>query len=204
MKKIILIAAVLTAGKLYAQDAPATFLNRKTHHGGYGAFTTNYSKFNGDDAVFVGAYGGWLINHKLLLGLGGQYLITQHDGAGVNPETHTLNKLKMGYGGVVVEYTFFESKAIHFTANTLVGFGVVTNGSRGDDHYETGESWKSSDESGFLAFHPSVNVEVNITDWFRIAAGGGYRLITSADIQNVSNADMSSPTANVTLKFGIF
>ncbi len=61
-----------------------------------------------------------------MLGLGGQYLVTQHDGYGINLETNKENDLKMGYGGLVVEYTFFETKAVHFTANSLGGFGLVT------------------------------------------------------------------------------
>ena len=206
MKKIILFAILLAGGHLYAQDATngKSSFGKKIHHSGYGALTTNYSKFNGDDALFVGAYGGWMINHKLMLGLAGHYLVTQHDGYGFNPETNKMNELKMGYGGLMVEYTFFESKVVHATANTLVGFGAVTNGSQGSYNPATNESWVSSDESGFFALHPSVNVEVSVTDWFRVSAGGGYRLISSSNVAGISDADMSALTANVTLKFGIF
>lgn len=205
MKKIILFTLLLASAQLYAQDASkSTSRFGKLQHSGYGALTTNYSKFNGDDAVFVGAYGGWMINHKLMLGLGGQYLVTQHDGFGFNTETNKENDLKMGYGGLMVEYTFFENKRLHATANTLFGVGFVTNGSHGGYDVETGESWRSTDESGFLAIQPSVNVEYSVTNWFRISAGGGYRLITSADMVSISNAKMSAPPANVTLKFGVF
>lgn len=206
MKKIIVIVAILASVQLYAQDAAKSKspFSGKLQHSGYGALTTNYSKFNGDDAVFVGAYGGWMINHKLMFGLGGQYLITQHDGFGVNPNNNKKNELKMGYGGLVTEYTFFENKRIHATANSLFGVGLVTNGSHGKYNAETGESWRSEDESGFLVVEPSVNVEVSVTKWFRVSAGAGYRLVTSADITGISNADMSSPTANVALKFGVF
>jgi hypothetical protein len=206
MKKIIVIVALLASAQLYAQDATKSTspFSGKIHHSGYGALTTNYSKFNGDDAIFVGAYGGWMINHKLMLGLGGQYLVTKHDGFGVNPTNNKKNELKMGYGGLMAEYTFFENRRIHATANSLFGFGFVTNGSHGGYDAETGETWRSADESGFLVVEPSINVEVSVTKWFRVSAGGGYRLITSADIVGISNADMSSPTANVTLKFGVF
>ena len=206
MKTILLIAVLFVSLKLSAQEniqsKPPE--GRKLHHSGYGALTTNYSKFNGENAMFVGAYGGWLINHKLMLGLAGQYLVTQHDGFGFNQETNKRNELKMGYGGLMVEYTFLEKRKIHATANSIVGFGVITNGSNGGYDPETGESWRSVDESGFLAFHPSVNVELDVTRWFRVSAGGGYRIIASSNIKNLSDADLSSPTANVTLKFGIF
>jgi hypothetical protein len=206
MKKIILLVALFATVQVYAQESTRnkTTFGGKLHHSGYGAVTTTYSKFNGDNALFVGAYGGWMINHKLMLGMGGQYLVTHHDGFGMNAETNRPNELKMGYGGLMVEYTFFENKVVHATANTLVGFGIVTNGSNARYNDENGDSWRSSDESGFFALQPSVNVEVSVTEWFRIAAGGGYRLIRSADIEGISNSKMSAPTASITLKFGVF
>ena len=206
MKQLFLIAVLFSSVSLYAQNLAESKLQTrgKNTHSGYGALTTNYSKFNGENAMFVGAYGGWLINHKLMLGLAGQYLVTQHDGFGFNTETNKENELKMGYGGLMVEYTFFEKRKIHATANSIIGFGVITNGSDGGYDPETGESWRSVDESGFLAFHPSVNVELDVTKWFRISAGGGYRVIASSNVKGLSDSDLSSPTANVTLKFGVF
>ena len=206
MKKILLIATLFASGQLFAQETTEQGkpFSGKLHHSGYGALTSTYSKFNNEDALFLGAYGGWMLEHKLMLGVGGHYLVTKHNGIGINTETNKRNELKMGYGGLVVEYTFFENKIVHATAKSLVGFGIVTNGSKGRYDEETGESWRSDDESGFFAFEPSINVEVSVTKWFRVSAGGGYRLIRSADIVGLSNSDMSSPTANVTLKFGVF
>lgn len=62
-----------------------------------------------------------MINHKLMLGLAGQYLVTQHDGYGFNVETDKKNELKMGYGGLIVEYTFFENRRVHASANSIIG-----------------------------------------------------------------------------------
>src|SRR5688572_11867470 len=103
MKAIILLITLFASAQLYAQDSAkrSSPFKGKLHSSGYGALTTNYSKFNGEDALFVGAYGGWMINHKLMLGLGGQYLVTQHDGFGINAETNKKNDLKMGYGGLM-------------------------------------------------------------------------------------------------------
>jgi hypothetical protein len=51
-----------------------------------------FTEINGDFANLAGAYGGWLINKKPLLG-GGGYTLT-------NGADHT----KMTYGGFVLEY----------------------------------------------------------------------------------------------------
>src|SRR3712207_7448098 len=51
-------------------------------------------------------------------------------------ETNEQNKLRMGYGGLMVEYTFWGNKAFHIAANGLVGAGGVTNGyeKRSEEH----------------------------------------------------------------------
>ena len=112
MKKIILFALLVTSVTMYAQEKSKRVPSpSKIYSSGYGALSTQYSKFNGEDAAFGGIYGGWMINHKLMIGFGGYTLLTSHDGysmdGGVNPE----NKLKMGYGGLMLEYTFFETEA---------------------------------------------------------------------------------------------
>src|SRR3954451_3376641 len=84
---------------------PETLISDRIHSSGYGGLSTQYSKFNHQDAVFLGAYGGWMINHRFMLGLGGYGLVTSHKGFGINPVINEQNKLRMGYGGLMVEYT---------------------------------------------------------------------------------------------------
>lgn len=102
---------------------PETLVSDKIYSSGYGTLSTQYSKFNRQDAMFLGAYGGWMINHKLMLGVGGYGLVTRHKGFGVNPINNKQNLLRMGYGGLMAEYTFAGNKLIHITANTLAGAG---------------------------------------------------------------------------------
>ena len=207
MKKLIFAAVFLMSTQLFAQQVKKnkTLLTHKTESTGYGALSTVYSKFNGEHAIFAGAYGGWMINHKLMIGLGGYGLATNHRGFGLNAQTHQQNDWKLGYGGLMVEYTFLEKKMIHFTANTLIGGGIIKNGhGRGTVPENGSDELRDIDASGFYVVQPSVNVEVNVTDWFRVAAGGGYRYVTGVDQQGISNSKMSAPTANLTLKFGVF
>ena len=46
------------------------------HHGGWGAPTTHYTRVMDKDALLVGLRGGWLINHRVTIGLAGQGLVT--------------------------------------------------------------------------------------------------------------------------------
>lgn len=192
--------------QLYSKEPqePETLISNKIHSSGYGTLSLQYSKFNHQHAMFVGAYGGWMINHKLMLGLGGYGLVTEHKGFGLNPATNEQNKLRMGYGGLMVEYTFAGNKAFHVTANTLIGAGGISNGyeKKGDNNDE--DNWQNVKGSAFFVAQPGVNVEANLTKWFRIAAGGSYRLIAGNSLTGISNSDMSAPAANLSFKFGEF
>jgi hypothetical protein len=182
---------------------PKTLFRSNIQSSGYGALSTQYSKFNHKDAIFVGAYGGWMINHRLMLGGGGYGLVTRHAGFGINSETNNQNRLRMGYGGLMAEYTFAGNQLFHVAANILVGAGGVTNG------YPTNkpgknEEWQNVNCSAFFVTQPGVNIETNVTKWFRIAAGGSYRLIAGNKLEGISNADMSALAANLSFKFGGF
>jgi hypothetical protein len=203
MKKQILLAALtIMSAQLFAQEiSNEQPSSRKISHSAYGALSTKFTRFNGENAIVTGAYGGWMINHKLMLGAGGYALVTSHDGYGFN-ESNIQNKLRMGYAGFVGEYTFLEKKRIHASANLLLGAGAVVNG-----YIPSGghlEDLESEDESGFLVVEPTVSIETDVTKWFRVGVGAGYRLIGSSEMTGITDRQLSGATANVTLKFGIF
>ena len=198
MKKLILAALMMFTVSAYAQTA------RKFTSSGYGALTTSYTRFNGEGAIVTGAYGGWLINHKFLIGLGGYGMLTSHDGYSMNNESKTENELKMFYGGLVLGYTIYQKDKLSITTNVLVGGGGVVNAYKLDHSDYHGDNWKSEEESGFKVIQPSIAVEYSVTNWFRVGAGGGYRYITGADMSGISNKDMSAPMVDLTLKFGVF
>lgn len=205
MKQVIFAVLVLVSAQLSAQQSLKDKSFSTRSNGGYVVASATYSKFNGKNAVFAGGYGGWLINHQLMVGLGGYGLATEHRGYGLNAETHKPNNYKMGYGGLMVEYTFFPESRVHVTANTLVGGGIIKNGhGRGTVPYNGSDELKDIDASGFYVVQPSVNVEVSVLPWLRVAAGGGYRYIAGVDQQGITNKNMSAPTANLGLKFGLF
>ncbi|MEP7376379.1 MAG: hypothetical protein ABI675_23480 [Chitinophagaceae bacterium] len=207
MKKLMFAAIFFISSQVFAQHTTKSksLVTHKSESTGYGALSTVYSKFNGEHAIFAGAYGGWMINHKLMIGLGGYGLATNHKGFGLNANTHQQNNWQMGYGGLMVEYTFFGNEIVHFTANTLVGGGIIKNGhGRGTIPENGSDELRDIDASGFYVIQPSVSAEVNVTDWFRVGLGAGYRYVAGVDQQGISNSKMSAPTANLTLKFGIF
>ena len=193
MKHLLFAALTLSAMHATAQTTA------------YGALSAQYSKFNGQNALFTGAYGGVLLNHKLMLGAGAYMLTSKHKGYGLNADSHKQNNWRMGYGGLMAEYTVMENKNIHFTASALVGGGIIKNGKgRGTMPQNGSDELKDIDASGFYVVQPAVNVEVIAATWLRIGAGVGYRYIRGVDQPGITSNDMSAPTANLSFKFGLF
>jgi hypothetical protein len=207
MKKLIFVAVLLTSTQLVAQDGGGneTWLGKgKLVSTGYGALSTQYTRLNEKSAVFTGAYGGWMINHKFMIGLAGYGLATNHQGFDAMGEADKQNELKMGYGGLMLEYTFLSEKKIHATTSLLVGAGAVVSGYRSDNVDSYGDHFHSVGESDFSVLQPTVSVEANMTDWFRISLGAGYRFVNGSDLAGLCDKRLSAPTMSLSLKFGKF
>ena len=52
-------------------------------------------------------------------------------------------------------------------------------------------------------FQPSAGMELNIFSWFHLGIEGGYRFVTDNDLPNVDQQALSSPFAQLSLRFGI-
>ncbi len=175
-----------------------------------------FTEIDGSFSSLAGAYGGWLINQKLLLGGGGYTLLNGSDDT------------KMTYGGFVLEYFFQPNRLVNFSVKGLVGGGKATLPGRFGDRpipvplkiEETFNRFglgnqrgrgpgmpfifppfptpglENVEESFFIA-EPEINVVLNVTEMIRIGFGGGYRLIGGA---GRINDRLDGWTANVNLK----
>jgi hypothetical protein len=206
MKKLILFTLLAVSTQMFAQEDTKNrvLIQGNQKLSGYGVINTSFSKFNGDFAVLTGAYGGLFINHKLMIGLGGYDLSTKHESPGKNIVTGKANEYHLDYGGLMLEYTFYSDKLIHFTANSLFGLGEIQNGVSEIDNDGHGTHWNNSDDDMVYVIQPSLNVEANITNWFRLGIGGGYRYVTGSEMKGITNKQMSAAQGNVSLKFGGF
>lgn len=169
----LVILVLMTASSAFAQDETKTEALVDDLDNGYMvALETKLSEVNGRFANFLGVYGGWLIGHKFLLG-GGLY-----------GKTTGIHHMQMGYGGLVLEYYFNPNKLVNFSVKGLIGGGSA--------------SWRWDDP--FFVAEPEGKVTLNVTEWFRLGVGGGYRFVRAS----YNNDVLSGPTANIQLKFGSF
>ena len=168
---LVLVAVAAAPHALAQEESKQEVLVEGLENGWYVAGSVKFSEVDGRFANFVGPYGGWLINHKFLLG-GGGYGLTNQRG------------LEMGYGGLVLEYFINPSSLVNVSVKGLIGGGST--------------SWNWEDP--FFVAEPEVKVNLNVTEFFRIGFGGGYRFVSG----NRHDDRLRGPSATVDLKFGVF
>ena len=125
------------------------------------------------------------------MGVGGYGLFNDIEAneidSGVTPD------LTMRYGGVEFEYVFDPEEIVHFSVYTLLGMGNV------EFDYANVDG-----DDNFFVVEPAVNVLLNVTEFFRVGLGVGYRLATGVDLEGLEDADLSGIVATLTFKFGVF
>ena len=156
--------------------------------GGFGALVFRFSGINDQFAVLAGARGGWIVNHQFIVwagfyGLSSQICVDE-DGRCRRRE------IEFGYGGLEFEYIGAWDRLIHYSLQLLVGGGGVT--------------LFDVESDPVFVLEPVARMEVNITKWFRVNVGGGYRFVSGVDVGRLENSDLSAFFGDLQFKFGSF
>ncbi|MFA6235170.1 MAG: hypothetical protein WC824_13430 [Bacteroidota bacterium] len=190
-----------------------TLFGSPVEHGGFGGLVTKLTPIRGEMAVMSGGYGGWLIDHRLMLGGGGYGVVTSVRASTEAEQAYSVNNenlyVEFGYGGFVAEYILIPSKLVHVNVQALVGGGSVNyrENRYGDDDIFGDDDHSMHRGPGEVLFvaEPAVNVELNVTDWFRVSAGASYRFVSGLNsLRGLENKDLSGPSGSIALKFGAF
>lgn len=119
--KIRLLTSLFLMGSLsgaMAQDPSTThtLTSGNVESGFLVAPDFKFTDVNGDFATLAGAYGGWVVDKKFLIG-GGVYTLANGSGADA-----------MTYGGGVLEYFLNQGSLVNVSVRSLVGGGNATLG----------------------------------------------------------------------------
>ncbi|MCF7805617.1 MAG: hypothetical protein K9N46_16675 [Candidatus Marinimicrobia bacterium] len=172
-----------------------TLLQGDIDHGGYGGPVLKAVQIDGSTEMMVGGRGGWIINHTFVLGGGGYGLASNHP-AGED------SLLELGYGGLYCMVILQSDEMIHVTAGSMFGAGGI-------DRRPDLEDWEDYDHNNndgnpFWVIEPEVNLELNVTNFFRIGAGVSYRYVKAMDGFDTMGIELSGYAANLEFKFGGF
>ena len=196
VRNLVLFILGVTIAPALAGDKTLIGDLEDVDHGGFGGPVVKFTRINGEAGVLTGGRGGWIIDHRFVLGGGGYGLANNIEAEGAVPPGQDL---EMGYGGGMIEYIIASDRLLHFSVECLIGAGGVTTSISGE--YSQGTS---GDDDAFFVVEPGANVMLNITRFFRFGAGVSYRYIQGVHFNEIDAGDLSGAAAVLTFKFGAF
>ena len=134
------------------------------------------TEVNGEASPLAGIYGGWLMDHRLLIGAGAYWLV---DGP---------NETELKYFGPVVGWSTNVGNRFDVSLRGLVGFGTATRRFDADDAggndgfrcsrftcYRRSFPAFGRYRTEFFVAEPHVSLFARLTDWLGVDIGAGYR-----------------------------
>ena len=198
MKKILtVLMLVICITSLQARDEETLF-SGEVAHGGFGGPMVTFSNIKSTLGVMVGGRGGWIIDHVITIGGGGYGLVTNIPTIPSAAGDDSLS-LGMGYGGFELGFIMNSWRLTHLSFFLLIGGGGVSQVKWDTDDFD-----RDNNGDAFFVLEPSLEAVLNVTDFFRISAGGSYRYISGVEMEGITDTDLSGLTAKITLKFGEF
>lgn len=183
---LVVISGIL-ATQVSAKESLIDLDNARV--GGFGGPLFKTSQIQDEQTFEIGGMGGATFTtgrHSVMLGGGGYGLVNE---LGWN----NGDKLELGYGGLMLGYTYNPEALVHVDTTLLLGAGGVTTLNADNDISDTGS---------FLISELSAAVEVNITEFMEIGVGGAYRLVSDPSLSGLSNNDLSKPSLFISFQFG--
>jgi len=187
---------------------------------GFGGPIVGFTMIGDEFAVTTGGGGAAIFNQSFYIGGYGEGLVTRHlvdlvlydHSIGQNREYSNLHT-QFGHGGLWLGYIHNPHNAIHWGISSKVGFGSasLTENTYNHDYSDDLEY------DNFFLLSPQIEVEMNLTQWFRLNFGVGYQLVTGLNKEYefqdgnqvvlreyFDQSDFNKPIGHVTLCFGWF
>ncbi len=213
MKNLVLsLFLLLITGQLaWAQEYEKPVKPTKTLLGdgakvrGFGSLDMRMTEMKDDLGLLMGAHGGIILNNHFVIGLGGYGLTSNFE----LEDSENFDDLYMygGYGGLILGAIFSPKEVVHIYTPVLIGAGgmEVTNRNYLNNFHRPQPPFGTFTEtSAFFVVEPGLEVEINITRFFKVGLGASYRLVRESDLTTVSNKDLSGFSGGLSLKFGKF
>jgi hypothetical protein len=156
------------------------------------------TRFDGGTHSLAGAYGGYVIDNQLLIGVGADFLTDpQH------------RRRELAYGGAFVQWRRGVDRLFGFGVQGLIGGGsAAATGDVSVIHFDRTDTRKLTPiftterfpfREDFFVAEPGANVLVRLSSHVRLHAGGGYRAVAGA---HRLNDEISGAVGSVALEIG--
>jgi hypothetical protein len=194
---VVLSLTLLTLHNVSAEEAQVVF-DDTIEHGGYVGIAFKLTTIDEEVAYMMGLRASWIIDHFVSLGVAayghfqGVLLDVERDYDPEVEEVETDQRTSVAYGGFDLGVVLFSDWLVHLTLQSLFGGGHI---------------WFSDIDlsSIFAVIEPSAYIELNVTTWFRICLGGGYRFALGVSgIEGLDDEKLSGITGEIIFKVGEF
>ena len=180
------------------------FSNQKSI-GFYGSFSIGYSHIDGQDALVSGGRAAIIFNHNVAIGLGGYGFVNNLDEYNMLEESPLNYSLAGGYGGFFIEPIVNGLKPVHVSFPVLFAIGgVAVIENFGSDYWQDHYMYDYPENDLFFVVEPAVELEFNLTRFFRTAATFSYRFTQGFDLVDIDDNAISGTHNGLTFKFGKF
>ena len=188
MKRTILLLFVtaMTVG------ANAQQTGSKGNIRGYGAGFTELTWVNGKTGMNIGAYGGVLINHKLLIGVSGSNVFFKQT---VNGKKENM---QLNYYGLYSEYRIQPEQPVHISIGLTGAMGWHENG------LINAEKSNSRDGDFVAVIQPKLAVNIRIAKFMQVQAFVSYRFTGNTNSTYYTHKNHNGVSAGASLVFGGF
>lgn len=216
MKKLLYIVCILSTlvglGQKYVDtndpkdEEVKSLLSKNNDLNAFGAVDIKVSDLMSERGLLVGAYGGFIINRRYLFGVAGYGLVTNLEFEGQVPGQSTTKQLNLngGYGGIMIGGTIAPRELIHISIPVVLGAGSLEVVDKDFFANNPADSEFTVENSVFFVAEPGIEIEFNITKYFRLGAGMTYRYVSGTELENVKDEDISGTTAMISFRFGRF
>ena len=185
-----LLAGILCLGMAQAQEV---LITRDARISGMGGPILEIGSINGSVGVSSGGAGALLVDNFFV---GAYGLGTASYGTTTwNNENYDI---RLDHGGIWIGYFSDMIKLVHLQASLKGGIGTAYLDSE-RDRFQFNE-----ERDQIFSLQPEIGASVNVTHFFKITGGVGYRWISGVNLANLQNRDFSSPTFSLGFMFGWF
>lgn len=205
MRKRLLAVLLFCAACVSARAGEQTLFSRELEHGGYGAPVVRFTSIKSESAVLIGGQGGWILNHTLVIGVGGYGIVTNHSLLAPLDDGKTITRnMNLGYGGLFLGYIAGSDRVVHPTIQLLIGGGTVEPRDRKYDEWDQTHNRDDDDYDGFFMMEPQAGLEINMTTFMRIELNASYRFVNGIEKYGLTESDIDGLSGSLVFKFGRF
>lgn len=206
----------------HKNDDFQTILGSGGTHGGYISFDLQAGQTSDNQNVLeLGGRLGWIMNHGFTFGLAGyglsgslnQKVIVQNPISSIPLSgIEEVYNIGGGYGGIFIEPILLPKQPVHVSFPIFFGVGGMGYYKAIDfNNQDYVYNYPTLESDVVTVFKPGVDLEFNITRFFRLALSANYRLVNNLEltIDEVNDVKIDPNYLNgfnygFSLKFGWF